>query len=312
MEECKYFCPGIKIVKYGEDAYPKRLLNIENPPKTLYFTGKLPRDDVKSLAIVGARSCSEYGRYMASKIAGEMARAGVQIISGMAVGIDGIAQMSCVNNGGKSFGILGSGVDVCYPRANKELYEKLKNAGGIISEYPPGTKAVNFHFPQRNRIISGLADGLLVVEAKQKSGTFITVDAALSQGKDIFVVPGRATDPLSVGCNYLIKQGACPIQQGEDILEVLKINNYNESNLEKDYKKDLKKTENVLKTCEEKQNKLEREENMVYSCLDFDPVTPTEIACIVNMDIRQVSCILIGLEMKGYVREVGRNSYVRT
>lgn len=302
----------VKTVRHGEDGYPKRLLNLDKPPMELFYYGELPKDDVSSIAVIGARNCSEYGRYMAECITKGLVEAGVQIISGMAMGIDGIAQMCALNSGGKSYGVLGCGPDICYPRANKALYERLKNEGGVISEYPVGMPAVSAHFPVRNRIISGFSDGIVVVEAKQKSGTLITVDAALAQGKDIFVIPGRVTDALSVGCNSLIKQGAYPVQSAEDILEIIVDITQTKRTVPKDYKKALLRDEkNVTKDTRSK-IKLEREENMVYSCFDFHPRNSMEVANALKMDMSQLSCIIIGLEIKGYIREVGRNSYVRT
>lgn len=307
----RFMKSGAKVVLYGEEGYPERLMNIDDPPRALFYYGELPDDSVRSVAVIGARNCSEYGRYMGEKLGAGLAAEGISVVSGMAIGIDGIAQMGALNAGGKSYGIVGSGVDICYPRANKELYERLKKEGGVISEYAIGVAAKATNFPERNRIISGLSDGLIVVEAKQKSGTIITVDSALAQGRDIFVVPGRATDPLSVGCNGLIKQGAYPVQCVEDVLEVLDSVSIRERSISKDYKKVLYKDEiNVNKGALEKID-LETEENMVYSCFDFEPLMATELLNAVNMDISKLSAILIRLEMKGYIREVGRNSYVR-
>lgn len=302
---------GVRTTVYGDDDYPERLINIEDAPEVLFYYGNLPSDDVRSVAIIGSRKCSEYGRFMTEKIAEGLSREGINIISGMALGIDGIAGMSAVNFTGKSFGILGSGVDVCYPRANKNLYERLKAEGGLISEYPNKTSAISRHFPRRNRIISGLSDAVLVIEAKQRSGTIITVDAALSQGRDIFALPGRATDPLSVGCNELIKQGAYPVQCAEDILELLEAKPEYKKTVKSDFHKALSKSKiNTDKLLSEKLS-LERDENMVYSCLDFDPKSSAEIINAVNMDISSLSKVLVVLEIKGLIREVGRNSYVR-
>ena len=265
----------------------------------------------KTVAIIGARNCTEYGRYMAGQLATELVNEGVEIVSGMAYGIDGIAQMAALEAGGKSYGVLGCGVDVCYPRANKSLYERLKTEGCLISEYPLSAPAKAENFPMRNRIISGLSDVVIVVEAKLKSGTFITVDYALSQGKEIMVVPGRATDPLSVGCNALISQGAYPAQSAEDVLRVLDtvdtmsferktpVTDFRTKQL-KDYVP--KEKEKIL---------LEREENMVYSVLDFYSLSPEEISNALNLDIFKVMSILISLEMKGVIKEKGKNLYVK-
>lgn len=203
-----------------EDAcYPFRLKKLENPPYALYCLGSLPKEQIPSAAVIGARECSEYGNYMARAFAGKLAKAGVAVISGMARGIDGIAQQAALEAGGKTYAVLGSGVDICYPRSNKKLYQEiLETGGGILSIFPPGTQPVKGQFPERNRIVAGLSDLILVVEARLKSGTWITVDMALEQGKNVYAVPGRLTDRLSDGCNFLIRQGAEIALTPEDIL----------------------------------------------------------------------------------------------
>lgn len=198
----------IRRIRKSDAEYPMRLRQIPGAPKELYVIGCLPKEEQPSVAIVGARDCSEYGRKIAAWLGGSLARAGVQVVSGMARGIDGISQQAALEAGGASFGVLGCGVDICYPKQNRELYEQLCEKGGILSEYEPGSMPLARQFPPRNRIVSGLADALIVVEAREKSGTLITVDMALEQGKDVYVVPGRITDSLSAGCNRLLKTGA--------------------------------------------------------------------------------------------------------
>lgn len=198
----------MKKVLWGEEGYPGRLLPLHGAPKQLYYYGELPREDLPTAAVIGARDCSEYGIAVTKKLGETLGRNGIQVISGMARGIDGIAQRAALEAGGTSYGVLGSGADVCYPTSNRKLYEELKQKGGIISEYEPGMPPLSQNFPPRNRIVSGLADVLIVVEAREKSGTLITVDMALEQGKDVYVVPGRITDRLSDGCNRLIRMGA--------------------------------------------------------------------------------------------------------
>lgn len=210
---------GIKFVCRQSPDFPERLRDIPDAPFGIYVLGQLPGQQERSVALIGARNCSGYGAHMAAELGKELARAGVQVISGMAKGIDGISQQSALNAGGKSFAVLGSGVDVCYPASNRTLYSRLKEAGGILSEYPPGTVPRPERFPPRNRIISGLADTVIVVEAREKSGTLITVDMALEQGREIYCLPGRTTDKLSEGCNRLIAQGAGIFVSVEDFLE---------------------------------------------------------------------------------------------
>lgn len=205
----------------GHEDYPERLANIPDAPYGLYYLGSLPAQDRVSAAIIGARNCSEYGRRMAERFGRELAMAGVQIISGMARGIDGIGQKEALAAGGYSLGVMGCGVDICYPSENRELYDMLCRQGGICSEYPPETLPKNTLFPPRNRIISALSDVVLVIEAKNRSGTLITVDMALEQGKEVYALPGRVTDALSEGCNRLIQQGAGIAVSPQDMVRTL-------------------------------------------------------------------------------------------
>lgn len=210
---------GIFLVTEDEPQFPERLSRIPDKPYALYFAGRLPQAEKKAVAVIGARECTAYGRYMAEQFGAAFAKAGIQVISGMARGIDGIGQTAALKEGGYSLGVLGCGVDICYPRDNRALYETLLAEGGVCSEYPPGTEPRAVLFPPRNRIISGLCDAVLVVEAREKSGTLITVDMALEQGREVYALPGRATDPLSGGCNRLIRQGAGLAASPEEVLE---------------------------------------------------------------------------------------------
>lgn len=199
---------GISFYPYYHKAYPEKLLKIPDRPFGIYVKGKLPDSTKRSVAIVGARDCSGYGEYVAEKFARELSQNDIQIISGMARGVDGIAGQAALACGGESFAVLGCGADICYPSSHRKLYQDLCERGGIISSYLPGTKPSPGLFPPRNRIISGLSDVVLVIEARQKSGTLITVDMALEQGREVYVIPGRITDRLSDGCNSLLLQGA--------------------------------------------------------------------------------------------------------
>ena len=212
---------GIFLVTEEEPQFPQRLTRIPDKPYALYCAGQLPQTGKKAVALIGARDCTGYGRYMAEQFGAAFARAGVQVVSGMARGIDGIGQIAVLREEGYSLGVLGCGVDICYPRENRPLYEALLAKGGVCSEYPPGTGPRALLFPPRNRIISGLCDAVLVVEAREKSGTLITVDMALEQGREVYALPGRVTDPLSGGCNRLIRQGAGLVSSPEELLEEL-------------------------------------------------------------------------------------------
>ncbi len=199
---------GVSFYSVYHPDYPQRLKDIPDKPYGIYAEGKLPKERVPSVAVIGARQCSSYGRFMAEICGRELAGAGVNVISGMARGIDGISQKAALDAGGKTYAILGCGTNICYPPENSHIYRKAKESGAVISEYPPGTPPAPGLFPRRNRIISGLSDVVLIIEARMKSGTLITADMALEQGKEVYVVPGRVTDPLSQGCNQMLKQGA--------------------------------------------------------------------------------------------------------
>ncbi len=208
----------------GHEKYPQRLANAPDAPYGLYYKGRLPAREKPSVAIIGARNCSGYGRNMAERFGRELAMAGVQIISGMARGIDGIGQKAALLAGGYSLGVMGCGVDICYPSENKELYDMLIEKGGICSEYPPHTMPKNTLFPPRNRIISAMSDIVLVIEAGNRSGTLITVDMALEQGREVYALPGRITDALSDGCNRLIRQGAGIAVSPQDLIQSISEN----------------------------------------------------------------------------------------
>ena len=214
----------IRKIRKTDPEYPPVLLLYERMPAVLYSRGSLPDPERKSVAIVGARNCTAYGKREAVRFAAVLAENGVQIISGLALGVDSWAHAGALEAGGTTIAVLGSGVDVCYPQSHTALYGKiLESGGGILSEYEPGMPAFPHHFPVRNRIISALADIVLVVEARKKSGSLITASYALEQGKSIYAVPGRNGDPLSEGCNRLIADGAGVAWEPEILMEELGI-----------------------------------------------------------------------------------------
>ena len=216
----------IKKINIKDQDYPENLLNIFDPPKILYVIGNEKILKEKSIAMIGCRQCSEYGKQQAYKFGYQLAEKGINIVSGLARGIDTYshtAVIACINKVaekekiGKAIAVIGSGLDIIYPPENKRLYEAILQTGGvIISEYPLGTKPEKHHFPKRNRIISGLSSGVLIIEAKKVSGTQITVDYALEQGKDVYAIPGDISKETSVGTNELIKEGAIPITSVDD------------------------------------------------------------------------------------------------
>ena len=212
---------GIRFLTAEDEDYPQRLRKIPSAPYALYVLGQLPPEKLPAVAMIGARECSEYGIYVARNFAKELGAHGIPVISGMARGIDSISQEAALQGGGRTYAVLGCGVDICYPKSSRRLYERILEQGGIISTFPPGTEPMKRLFPERNRIVSGLADVILVVEARQKSGTFITVDMALEQGREVYAIPGRLTDRLSDGCNLLLQQGALIAVSPQDLLQHL-------------------------------------------------------------------------------------------
>ncbi len=222
IDKIIYYCEknGVDIITQEDTRYPFMLRNIHNPPLLLFVRGDIScLNDTLVISFVGTRKCSAYGIRAADKIAGEIAQYGVTVVSGMAKGIDTAAHEGTLKAKGKTVAVLGSGIDVCYPKQNKSLMEKIAKTGAVITEYIPGTPPNAENFPARNRIISGLARGVVITEAPERSGSLITASYAADQGKDVFAVPGDITNPCSVGTNRLIADGAKLIVCAEDILE---------------------------------------------------------------------------------------------
>ncbi|MBQ9120651.1 MAG: DNA-processing protein DprA [Lachnospiraceae bacterium] len=284
----------IHFVLKEESGFPMALREIPQAPDFLFYRGRLPEEHKISIAMIGARECSFRGRKIAQELAGELADAGIQIISGMARGVDGVSQKAALQYA-PSYAVLGSGVDYCYPPENYALYEELLRRGGILSEYPPGSRPAAFHFPMRNRLIAGLADGLVVVEARKKSGTLITVDFALEQGKQVFAVPGREGEALSEGCNELLLDGAHAATCAKDILEVL-----------------AKEYIMPPKTRNNKKNifLLEEEEKMLYASVSLEPKHPEELLRLTGWAPEKLMQILFSLEMRGLIYSPTGNYYM--
>lgn len=238
---------GISFFTCFAPEYPKKLMNLVDKPYALYLKGSLPKEEALSAAIVGARRCSRYGEKYAYEFGEALSQHGIQIISGLAAGIDGISQRGALTGRGKTFAVLGNGVDICYPRDHIGLYQDiLELGGGILSELPPGVKPLPYHFPRRNRIISGLSDLVLVIEAREKSGSLITADLALEQGRDVYALPGPVDSMLSQGCHQLIRQGAGILMSPEMLLEELGLLGHILREKDGDIKKVLESTENLV------------------------------------------------------------------
>lgn len=210
---------GISLVCYSDASYPARLRTIADPPPLLYVKGELNSVDDKAVAIVGSRSASDYGRRVARDLARGLASSGFTVVSGMARGIDGMAHETALNSGGRTIAVLGSGVERAYPPEHDKLYQRVSANGAVISELPIGTRPLAFNFPARNRLISGLSLGVVVVEATEKSGSLITASLAVEQGREVFAVPGEVGSSRSRGAHRLIRQGAKLVENVDDILE---------------------------------------------------------------------------------------------
>ncbi len=285
---------GIGFVYAGSEEFPEKLQNIPSPPYALYYIGQLPRTENPRVAIVGARGRSAYGQEIALELGKALSDHGISVVSGMAKGIDTDAHKGALSGNGDTYAVLGCGVDVCYPRSNRYLYEEISRRGGILSEFLPGTQPQTTFFPRRNRIISGLSDCVVVVEAKERSGSLITADFAMEQGKDVYAVPGRLCDPLSAGCNQLIKQGAGLIVGVEDFLKDLEIF-----------------TENFYTQIDFRKNLLEKDESMVYSLTDFRPTSVGVLMDKSTIPIARLFEILERLLSLGLIKETFPGYYVR-
>ena len=285
----------IHCIDCNSVEFPEKLKNIPDSPKHLYYKGALPENAKPTIAIVGARMCSAYGRIQAFEFAQFLSRAGVQVISGLARGIDSEAHKGALEGDTPTYAVLGSGVDICYPAGSRSLYQRIvKNGGGILSEYPPGTEALSYHFPARNRIISGLSDVVLVVEARERSGSLITANYALEQGKSVYALPGAVNDALSQGCHKLIYDGAGIAYCPEILLGEWGISRRNSK-----------------KSKEKNKIRLASDLKLVYSCLDLRPKNLDEIIRKTGFTPGKTNSLLMELMLMGLAAEVGRHNYVR-
>lgn len=311
----------IRFCSCFDEEFPEKLRVIPDVPFVIYYRGKLPELQTPSVAVIGARECSAYGEFIAKELGEMLGRQGISVISGMAKGIDGISQMKALEAGGTSYAVLGCGVDICYPKSNRLLYEKLIVKGGILSTYPPGTSPQARLFPSRNRIVSGLADVLVVIEARRRSGTSITVEMALEQGKDIYAVPGRVTDRLSDGCNKMIKEGAHVFLSPEDfLLDLQELLPAKMSELKKQTGVRLLETENVSTEKKKEDNKnITKDifEKQILDVLDFYPQSLENIGVALRerfqVEIKQdeINTKMMYLCILGIVRQDSQGWYSR-
>ncbi len=325
MAECME--KGIRIMTPDSPYYPRALANIFDPPYVLYVKSKERRDFNQELmiAMVGTRKMTTYGRAVAMKIGYDLASAGVTVVSGMARGIDGASLAGALNAGGKTIAVLGCGVDVVYPPEHKDMMNQIAQSGMVISEYPPGSKPLGSHFPVRNRIISGLCAGTVVVESPESGGSLITANLALEQNRDVFAVPGNINHPLSDGTNELIRQGAHLVTSALDI-----ISEYREEYVSI-FERAIQIKQEITEKAEDYQdmpNEAEKEqmplpsvnsesykdlsenERRITDCLSLSPSHVDTITEKTGLSIQEVNAALTLLEMKGIISQLAGRHYI--
>jgi DNA processing protein len=282
----------IKILTWEDDVYPQRLKEIEQPPPVLYLRGEYLPDDLYAVAIVGSRRVTPYGRQITEELSSYLASNGITVISGLARGVDAIAHQAALKSGGRTIGVLGSGVDKIYPPEHRQLADQMINHGAIVSDYAPGTPPEASNFPPRNRIVSGLSMAVVVVEAGETSGALITAEFAAEQGRDVFAVPGSILAPQSKGTNKLIQQGALPLLSINDLMQSLNLTRLGEH----------KAARKIIASDET--------EARLMDVLSAQPLHVDEIRNLTELPIEKVSATLALMELKGMVRQVGGMNYV--
>ncbi len=283
---------GIKILTWQDESYPQRLKEIDQPPPVLYIRGDYLPDDLFAVAIVGTRRVTPYGRQITEELSAFLAANGITVISGLARGVDAIAHQTTLKAGGRSIGVLGSGVDKIYPPEHRGMAEQMMQRGAIISDYAPGTPPDASNFPPRNRIISGLSLAVVVIEAGETSGALITAEFAAEQGREIFAVPGSILAPQSKGTNKLIQNGALPLLSVNDLMQALDLTRMGEH----------KAARKVIPADET--------EARLMNVLGNEPLHVDEIRNQSELPIEKVSAALALMELKGMVRQVGGMNYV--
>lgn len=285
---------GVDFVTILDESYPENLKYIDDRPAVLYYKGRLDSErDSQSIAFVGARKCTDYGKWACKNLAGSIAQAGLTTVSGLAYGIDAMCHKATLEVGGRTIGVIGCGIDQIYPKANKFLYEKIEEDGLILSEFPLETPPIGYNFPRRNRIISGISLATVVIEAKEKSGTMITTRCALDQGKEVFAVPGNINSIYSKGTNKLIQDGSKLILCAEDILEEL------------DYLLDNKPAKKHIDYSE-----LDKDELSVVRYIETNPnASADDLALNLDFEIDVINFLLTSLELKNVIENIGNNEF---
>jgi DNA processing protein len=282
----------IQVVTWDDPAYPDRLRHINQSPFVFYLKGNLVEEDKWSIAVVGTRRFTAYGQQVTENITQALAGQGITIISGLARGVDGIAHKQALSAGGRTLAVLGSGLDQIYPPEHTTLAERISQQGGLISDYPPGTPPDGSNFPPRNRIISALSKAVLVIEAGERSGALITANYAAEQGKEVFAVPGKITAPLSKGTNKLIKLGAHPLLEVQDVLDFLNM-------------KLIAKHQEARRTLPGN-----HKEAVLYNAVGDEPLHVDELSVLTELAIEDVTATLAVMELKGMVRKTFGMKYI--
>ncbi len=283
---------GAHILTWEDEAYPRLLAEIPDPPLVLYVRGELRPEDAWAVAVVGTRRASTYGREVTRRLVTVLAQNGVTIVSGLARGIDAVAHQTALEVGGRTIAVLGCGIDLVYPPEHRDLARRIAAQGALVTEYPLGTPPEPGNFPPRNRIISGLSLGVLITEAGRDSGALITADYAAEQGRDVFAVPGSILSAGCAGTNRLIQDGARPVLDAADILQELNLTMVAEQ----------KEARQALPTTET--------EALILSHLSAEPVHVDDLTRAVGLPVAQVTSTLALMELKGMVRQVGGMKYV--
>ncbi|MCI7239374.1 MAG: DNA-processing protein DprA [Anaerococcus sp.] len=285
---------GYDYVTFLDEDYPINLRNIDDRPAILYYKGRLDSlADKNSLAFVGSRKCTPYGRWVTKTLCTDIASYGLTTVSGLAYGIDAACHRETLDRGKRTIGVIGCGIDKIYPKQNKDLYQAMEEKGLILSEFPLGTEPVAYNFPRRNRIISGISLGTVVVEAKEKSGTMITTKCALEQGREVFAVPGNINSIYSKGTNKLIQEGAKLVLRAEDIIEEL------------DY---------LIEKIEEKRtldlSGLDKDEGLVVRYIkEYPSIGVDKLVDLTNKPVEEINYLLTSLELKDYIENIGNDEF---
>lgn len=284
---------SFNIVTIYDIDYPDKLKTIDDRPNVLYYKGDIKLLDRLSIGIVGTRKPTSYGFAVCEKFTSDLINEDVVIVSGLATGIDTIAHRKSLSLNGKTIAVLGCGINVIYPRKNEKLYIEIENKGLLLTEFPPDTEPLSYNFPQRNRIISALSKGVIVIEAKDRSGSIITARIAAEQGREVFAVPGNINSIYSIGSNKLIRDGAIPLLEFRDIMDSIP---------------EIQVSKSII--VKNKRDELSDLEQNIVTTIERGPISSDEISRILNINVKDLNGILTVLELKGVIKEINNSSFI--